>query len=54
MGLQMAAIIGLGIFGGIKLDAWLGLEKIPVFTLLFSLMAVFAAIYFFIRDVMKK
>jgi hypothetical protein len=54
MGIQMAAIIGLGVFAGIKMDALLGLKKIPVFTLLLSLLAVFAAIYFFIKDVLKK
>lgn len=54
MGFQMAAIILLGIFGGMKLDEVLGLKKFPVFTLLFSLLSVFAAIYFVIKDLLKK
>jgi hypothetical protein len=54
MGFQMAAIIGIGTFAGIKLDQLLGLKKIPVFTLLFALLSVFGAMYFFIRDFLKK
>ena len=54
MGFQMAAIIGLGVFGGMKLDEFLGLKKIPAFMLLFSLAAVAGAIYYFIKDFLKK
>jgi F0F1-type ATP synthase assembly protein I len=50
---QMFAIIGLGIFGGVKLDQWLGI-RIPVFTILFSIISVAAAIYFAIKDLIKK
>jgi hypothetical protein len=54
MGFQMAAIIIIGMYGGIKLDEFLGLKKFPIFTLLFSLLSVFAAIYFVIKDFLKK
>ncbi|HEY6162831.1 MAG TPA: AtpZ/AtpI family protein [Bacteroidia bacterium] len=54
MGFQMAATIGVGVFGGIKLDEWLGLKKFPVFTIVLSLVSVFAAIYFVIKDFLKK
>lgn len=54
MGFQMGAIIFLGMFGGIKLDELLGLKKFPVFTLVLSLLSVFLAIYFAIKDFLKK
>lgn len=50
----MAAIIGLGTYGGVKLDELLGLKKFPAFTLILSLLSVFAAIYYFIKDFIKK
>ncbi len=53
MGLQMGAIITGGVLGGIQLDKWLGL-KFPIFTLVLTLFSVFAAIYYFIKDVLKK
>jgi hypothetical protein len=49
----MFAIIGLGIFGGVKLDQWLKL-KFPVFTVLLSIISVAAAIYTAVRDLLKK
>ncbi len=53
MGTQMLIIMVLGVFGGFYLDKWLGL-KIPVFTLLLSLLSVFAAIYLSVKDFIKK
>jgi hypothetical protein len=53
MGTQMMVIIGLGVFGGYKLDNWLGL-KIPVFTLILSLLSVAGAIYLSVKDLIKK
>jgi len=50
---QMFAIIGLGIFGGVKLDQWLGMG-FPVFTVLLSIISVAAAIYTAIKDLIKK
>ena len=54
MGFQMAVIIGLGVFCGIKLDEYLGLKNTPLFTVSFSLLSVFAAIYFAVRDLLEK
>ncbi|MBI2271723.1 MAG: AtpZ/AtpI family protein [Bacteroidetes bacterium] len=54
MGFQMAAIIGLGTYAGVKLDHHFGLKKFPAFTLLFSLLSVIAAIYFSVKDLLKK
>lgn len=53
MGIQMAAIIVGGVLGGIQLDKWLQL-KFPVFTLVLTLFSVFLAIYYFIKDILKK
>jgi F0F1-type ATP synthase assembly protein I len=53
MGIQMGAIITVGVLGGIQLDKWLHL-KFPVFTLVLTLVSVFAAMYYFIKDVIKK
>jgi hypothetical protein len=50
---QMAAVIGIGAFAGVKIDqcvSW----KIPVFTIALSLIAVIAAIYLSVRDFLKK
>jgi hypothetical protein len=53
MGIQMAAIIIGGTLGGIEIDKQLQL-KFPAFTLSLTLLSVFLAIYYFIRDVLKK
>jgi hypothetical protein len=53
MGTQMLVIIGLGVFGGYKIDKWLDL-KIPVFTLVLSLLAVAGGIYLSIKDFIGK
>jgi F0F1-type ATP synthase assembly protein I len=49
----MIAIVLAGVFGGIKLDEWLQ-WKFPLFTILLSILGVFAAIYFAIKDFLKK
>ena len=49
---QMVAIILIGVFGGVKLDAYLHLG-FPVFTVVFSLLSVFLAIYYVIKDLLK-
>jgi ATP synthase protein I len=54
MGAQMLAIIGIGTYSGIKLDEWLELDKTPVFTILFALLSVIFAIYFVVKDLLKK
>ncbi|HNP97678.1 MAG TPA: AtpZ/AtpI family protein [Bacteroidia bacterium] len=53
MATQMLVIIGLGVWGGVKLDAYLG-WKTPVCTLVLSLLSVAAAIYLSIKDFIKK
>ena len=53
MGTQMMAIIGLGVFGGVKLDEYLG-WKTPICTLVLSLLSVAAAIYLSVKDFLKK
>jgi hypothetical protein len=53
MGTQMLVIIGLGVFGGYKIDKWLE-WKVPVFTLVLSLFSVAAAIYLSVKDFLKK
>lgn len=50
---QMFAIIGLGVYGGVKLDEWLHLD-FPVFTLILSIISVAASIYFAIKDLIRK
>ena len=49
---QMMAIILVATWGGIKLDKLTGFEN-PVFTIILSLLGVFAAIYTIIRDLIK-
>ncbi|HEV7231879.1 MAG TPA: AtpZ/AtpI family protein [Bacteroidia bacterium] len=53
MGLQMAAIMGGCAFLGHWLDGLTG-WKFPAFTLFLSLFGVFAALWYFIRDFIKK
>ena len=49
---QMGIIILVTTWGGIKLDQLAGFEK-PVFTIILSLLGVFAAIYTAIKDFLK-
>jgi hypothetical protein len=48
----MIVIILLGVFGGMKLDKVLRLG-FPLFTVLFSILSVFLAIYYAIKDFLK-
>jgi F0F1-type ATP synthase assembly protein I len=50
---QMMGIIFVTTWGGVKLDKVIG-WKTPVFTIVLSLLGVFAAIYFMVRDFIKK
>jgi ATP synthase protein I len=52
MAFQMIGIILVTTWGGIKLDALAGFEK-PVFTIVLSLLGVFAAMYVVLRDFIK-
>lgn len=49
---EMFFVILAGVFGGIKLDE--KLETSPLFTAILSLIGVFAAIYFAIKDFLRK
>jgi len=48
---QMMVTIGLGVWGGIKLDEWLGLR--PLFTVSLSLLAVIGSLVQLIRGLPK-
>ncbi len=50
---QMIFIILLGVFAGVKLDEFLTNGK-PIFTLIFSLLSVLLAIFYVIKDFIKK
>jgi F0F1-type ATP synthase assembly protein I len=52
LGIQMIAIILITVWGGTKLDKLLEL-KTPVFTIVLSLLGVFAAIYTAIKDFIR-
>jgi Putative F0F1-ATPase subunit Ca2+/Mg2+ transporter len=49
MGFQMIIIIGGGIWGGYKLDQWIG-WKFPIILILCSVLSVVMAIYFAVKD----
>jgi F0F1-type ATP synthase assembly protein I len=49
----MLVIILIGVFGGIKLDSWLKM-KVPVFTIVLSILSVILAIYTVTRDLIKS
>lgn len=53
LGFQMAAVIFLFTWGGVKLDEYLHL-KIPVFTLILSLSSVVLSLYYFLKDLGNK
>ncbi len=50
---QMLGIMLAGVFGGRELDRWLEMQ-FPVFTLTLTILAVILAIYFVIKDLLKK
>ncbi|MBL0342250.1 MAG: AtpZ/AtpI family protein [Bacteroidetes bacterium] len=50
IGFQMAAVIFLFTWGGVKLDEYLHL-KIPIFTLLLSLASVVLSLWYFLKDI---
>ena len=49
---QMIAIILVGVFGGIKLDEIITWE-FPVFTLVLTLLAVVASMYYAVKDLIR-
>jgi ATP synthase protein I len=52
MGFQMFAVIALSVFIGYKIDQFMA-NKIPVFTVVFSIIGVGGAIYQAIKDFIK-
>ena len=50
---QMLATIGLGVWAGMKLDAWQHNRR-PIWTITLSLTAIGASLYLFIRQLTKK
>ena len=53
IGIQMLATIGAGVYAGMKLDAWQG-NKTPGWTIGLSLLAIFASLYLFIKQLPKS
>ena len=53
LSVQMIVIVLAGAFGGVKLDECLK-WKFPLFTVIFSILGVFMAIYFAVKDFLKK
>ena len=53
MSFQMAAIVLLLTLGGMKIDHYFGM-KFPVFTLVFCLFSIVAALYLSLKDFIKK
>jgi ATP synthase protein I len=53
IGFQMAAIIALGIWGGISLDKYFQ-TKFPGFTLALSLLSIIGGMYWAIKNIIKK
>jgi hypothetical protein len=52
MAIQMAAVIGLAVWGGQKLDERTQ-RKTPVYTIILSLIGIFAALYLAIKDLIR-
>ncbi|AUD07192.1 AtpZ/AtpI family protein [Spirosoma pollinicola] len=50
---QMLGTIGLGVYVGMKLDAWQNNHR-PVWTIVLSLTAIGASLYLFIRQLTRK
>ncbi|WP_018621713.1 AtpZ/AtpI family protein [Spirosoma luteum] len=50
---QMLATIGLGVWAGMKLDAWQQNQR-PVWTIVLSLTAIGASLYLFIRQLTNR
>jgi hypothetical protein len=54
MAFQMGITIALGVWGGMKLDEYFPITRFPIFTIVLSLLSVFGAMYFVIKDLLKK
>ena len=52
LGIQMLVIIFLGVFGGYKLDGYLG--STPAFTIILSVAGVSLSIYYAVRESLRS
>lgn len=50
---QMLGTIGLGVWGGMKIDEWQNNQS-PIWTIVLSLTAIGASLYLFIRQLTNK
>ena len=53
MAFTMAAAIGIFVYAGVKLDEWQK-NDFPAWTVTGSVIGVFAAMYYVIKDLLKK
>jgi ATP synthase protein I len=53
MAVQMAVIIGIGCWGGHKLDQTYNKGGKPIYTIILSLISIFAALYIVLKDFIK-
>lgn len=58
MSFQMGVIIFGSAFGGVKLDQYLKAHhyiefEFPIFTVIFTILSVIIAMYFFLKDLLK-
>lgn len=53
MAFQMAATVGLGVWGGIKLDEYFHFET-PAFTIGLSFFSVVVGLWLLVKDFLKK
>ncbi len=50
---QMGLVIGLGVWAGVKLDEYFK-NEVPLYTIILSLVSVFASMYLVLKDFIKK
>ncbi len=50
---QMGLVIGLGVWAGVKLDEYFR-NEVPIYTIILSLVSVFASMYLVLKDFIKK
>ena len=50
---QMLGTIGLGVWGGMKIDEWQN-NRTPVWTIILSMTAIGASLYLFIKQLTRK
>ena len=53
LAIQMMLIIGIGTYGGFRLDKYLG-WKFPAFTVVLSLLSVGFSIWYAVKDLLKN